>query len=384
MDPSLAAWATALNEAGDWAYLFDASWRLVSVSDELRESYRDLELPIGDHMYGSEMMKFRRSTIRGSAVDRDFRRAQFLVLAPFVLATTAGGREELRRVIDPEFVDLLDQLEPQDIPPVRHTRTDFTLAGTRVAGSNLFIRINDQRGQFVGACLLLKPAAGMSQLAMAAGTADLEQLDRMRLIEHPDRRAAAILMADLESSSPLARSLSTAQYFAFIRRLVRATDQAIVDAGGVVGRHAGDGVVAFFLADIAGSESTAARACIATARALRETLASTAARSEITDTVLSLRFGLHWGATLYIGSITTAGRSEITALGDEVNEAARIEASATGGRLLASKSLIERLNPADASALGIADQPRYTPLGELATATAKARRDAPSLAVCEV
>jgi hypothetical protein len=42
-------------------------------------------------------------------------------------------------------------------------------------------------------------------------------------------------------------------------------------------------------------------------------------------------------------TLITAGRSEVTALGDEVNEAARIEACATGGRALAAKSLIERL-----------------------------------------
>jgi class 3 adenylate cyclase len=384
VDPSLAAWASALNEAGDWAYLFDASWRLVFVSDELRRGYRDVTMPMGHHFYSREMMEFRRSTIRGSTVDLEFRRVQFLALAPAVLATTPGGREELRRIIDPEYDDLLDQIEPHEVPAVRHTRTDFTLAGTRVAGSNLLIRIDDANGRFAGVCLLLKPAAGMTRLAMAAGTGDLAHLERMRLIEVPDRRAAAVLMADLESSSPLARSLSTAQYFAFIRRLVRATDQQIVDAGGVVGRHAGDGVVAFFLPEIAGSESAAARSCIATARALRETLASTAARSEITDAALSLRFGLHWGATLYIGRIATAGRSEITALGDEVNEAARIEACATGGRALASKSLIERLSSADADALEIDHQPRYVPLGELPNATDKARRDAPSLAVCEV
>ena len=34
-----------------------------------------------------------------------------------------------------------------------------------------------------------------------------------------------------------------------------------------------------------------------------------------------------------------------TALGDDVNDAARIEACATGGLTLASKHLIERLNP---------------------------------------
>jgi hypothetical protein len=51
-----------------------------------------------------------------------------------------------------------------------------------------------------------------------------------------------------------------------------------------------------------------------------------------------LRFGMHWGANLYVGNITTAGRSEVTALGDE----------------------------------------------DLETATEKARRDAPAIPVCEV
>jgi class 3 adenylate cyclase len=75
----------------------------------------------------------------------------------------------------------------------------------------------------------------------------------------------------------------------------------------------------------------------------------------------------------------------VTALGDEVNEAARIEACASGGRLLASKNLIERLDPGDAAALAInPDGLNYTRLADLSTATEKARQDAPAIAVCEV
>ena len=192
-------------------------------------------------------------------------------------------------------------------------------------------------------------------------------------------------MADLESSSPLARRLSTAQFFAFGRRLVRAADQCVIDQGGIVGRHAGDGTVAFFLEETGGSESAAARSCIAASRALRAALGGVAVRSEVPETDVSLRFGLHWGGTLYVGRILIAGRSEVTALGDEVNEAARIETCATGGRTLASKALVERLNSTDAAALGV-DPARatYTVLSDLSTATDKARRDAPSIAVCEV
>ena len=85
------------------------------------------------------------------------------------------------------------------------------------------------------------------------------------------------------------------------------------------------------------------------------------------------------------GSSRRSGRTEVTALGDEVNECARIEASATGGRILASKSLIERLSPDTGAALGLdTNRVAYTQLGELSTATDKARRDAPSIAVCEL
>jgi hypothetical protein len=70
-------------------------------------------------------------------------------------------------------------------------------------------------------------------------------------------------------------------------------------------------------------------------------------------------------------------------MGDEVNEAARIEACATGGRALASKALVERLSRDDAEALGIGAV-SYRLLGELESATDKARRDAPTIAVCEL
>ena len=202
---------------------------------------------------------------------------------------------------------------------------------------------------------------------MVTAMADLSHLERLRVVESPRRHPAAILMADLEASSPLARRLSTAQYFSFIRRLVRAADHAIIDDGGIVGRHAGDGVVAFFLAETSESESAAARSCIEAARTLRGVLAEVAERSDIPQSELSLRFGLHWGATLYMGRIQTRGRSEVTALGDEMNETARIEACATNGRALASKSLVERLNQVDADRVGLDHRHlTYTPLAELA------------------
>lgn len=134
-------------------------------------------------------------------------------------------------------------------------------------------------------------------------------------------------------------------------------------------------MVAFFLTENAGSESAAARACIQASRAIREALVDVAARSDLAAEDLVMRFGLHWGATLYVGQITTSGRAEITALGDEVNEGARIEACATGGRALASKELLERLDAEDAAALGLdPDHITYTPRRIRLRASAKLRR----------
>jgi class 3 adenylate cyclase len=72
-------------------------------------------------------------------------------------------------------------------------------------------------------------------------------------------------------------------------------------------------------------------------------------------------------------------------LGDEINEGARIEACATGGSILASKGLIERLEPEDARALQL--DPLHmddTPLADLPDAPDKARRDAPVLSVAQL
>jgi class 3 adenylate cyclase len=390
-DPTLAAWASALNGAGHWATFADAKWRYVFETDELLSTFADMRwsrTPLGAHFFSAEYVQHLAAlgTVQAYS-EPDELRAFFLEVAPFMLASTPGGRDELRRTVDPQLADLVDRVEPQQLPDAfepQH-RPQWTTAGSALTGSTVWFRVDDRQGQFAGVCILTKPAPGMSHLARAAAFADLAHLSRMRVVEHADRHPAAILMADLDASSPLARHVSTAQYFAFVRRLIRAADHCIVDSGGIVGRHAGDGVVAFFLTETVGSESAAVSACITAARNLRGTLSDLAARSEIPASELSLRFGLHWGGMLYVGRILTRGRSEVTALGDEMNEAARIEACATGGRSLASKALIERLNRDDAATLGLDPaHMKYTPLAELATATDKARRDAPSIAVCEV
>lgn len=384
-DPILALLAQASNETGSWVYIYDAEHRVIFASDEVKLTYgprATAAMPLGKYRYGPEWVQFYEEFAGAPA---DVVRQLFLKEAPYVLFDLNGDKARLARLTAPAFRNLVDSLEPRERPAVTWSHGAGRSGGLDIDNQWLDVRILNGTGRFVGVLSVHKPAPGMSHLAAAAATANLGHLERMRLVERPDRRPAAMLMADLEASSPLARRLSTAQYFAFGRRLVRAADQCVIDEGGIVGRHAGDGVTAFFLAETYGSESAAARSCISASRALRAVLPGVAARCDVPAADLSLRFGLHWGSTLYVGRILTIGRSEVTALGDGVNETARIEACATGGRSLASKSLVERLNASDAESLGIdSSHTIYTPLAELATATAKARRDAASIAVCEV
>jgi class 3 adenylate cyclase len=387
-DPTLAAIARALNDAGYWAIIVDRNWRNRYMTDAQRLSEGGLlelaPFPVGAHIFSAESLDALLSG-RGRLNTIGAMRQRFEMLGRYMLAGAEGGREELHGLVDPRLDDIVDQLSPADLANALSVVVPGSGAGMPVEIQITLLPVRDGDGQYVGTVILTKPAASMAVLAAMAAGGDLRHFERMQQVAKPGRRPAAILFADLESSSSLARRMSTASYFSFGRRMTRAADRCVVDAGGLVGRHVGDGVVAFFLVESAGSESAAARSCIEAARDIKDAMSDVAARSDLGPEELVMRFGLHWGATLYVGQITTSGRAEATALGDEVNEGARIEACATGGRVLASKQLLERLEPDDAAALGLEpDRLTYTPLADLSTATEKARRDAPAIAVCEV
>jgi len=385
--PALADAAVALRDSGHWGMVVDRHWTLLYVSDELRATFSGRSelapFAIGHHYFSSEAQKVRQGWRFGSnSVATN--RMLFAGVGPFVLADTPGGRDELRSLVDPELHDMIDGLSPSSAAVIAVDTVGMGLTDT-VGVRMTLVRIRDESGDLVGTVVITKPAAGMHVIGSMMSEADPRHLEDMQRMANAARRPAAILFADLEGSSQLARRLPTSAYFSLGRRLVRVADQCIIANGGLVGRHVGDGVVAFFVVETLGSESAAAHACIKAARDLRSAVDDVAARCELQSADVVLRFGLHWGSTLYVGSITTAGRAEVTALGDEVNEAARIEACATGGRALASKDLIERLDRAAAASLEIdPDRVSYTSLTELAAANDKVLRDARAIAVCDV
>jgi class 3 adenylate cyclase len=381
--------AEALDASGNFGYIVDEHWRLVFMTEEFRLAWASRDgavlapLILGAHFFSPEATANTMKHRFGFRVP-DLWRLFFERVGGMVLADTPGGRDRLRAEVDPVLRDLVDDLKPFH-GDVMASRSLATSPVGDSEGAFVLMRVRDELGKIRGTQLIAKPGAGMSKLAGVAFGWDPEVLDRLDKVTRAKRRSVALLFADLEGSTALAARLPSATYFALARRLIRAADKCIVDVGGIVGRHVGDGVVAFFPVETSETESAAVTACITASRNIRAAVVDVAARSGLATEDVVIRFGLHWGSTLYMGRISSIARTEVTALGDEVNEAARIEACASGGRILASKALIERLNPEDARALDLdPDALSYIRLSDLTTATDKARRDAPAIAVCAI
>ena len=295
---------------------------------------------------------------------------------PFILHDDPGAIERLRGVAARRALTSCSRrCEPCVAPPRWASSVEFD--GREFTGSLNYVgeRVHDESGELLGYLLLYGPSLPASTLGLLT-RGDASMFERMARLAEPGRRQAAVLFAALDDSTALSRRLPSAVYFDLVRQLVTRMDEIVVQRDGLIGKHTGDGVTGFFLADDHGSRSAAARIAIEAAReiaALADRISSqTSAGRLLGPGEWRINIGIHWGSTLYIGQMATGGRLEVAALGDEFNEALRIQMTADNGAALASKALIERLDDEDAEALGLEpERMTYTTLAELPTACAE-------------
>lgn len=376
--PELRELAQALEEAGVAAEILDHKWRVVYTTSEdaLGLGLDPAEM---HHHYGL------------SLITRPDRRPAWTTdRATGSRFWRAAGPHMVRDVPpdDPDFDEVFGQQAPRareltPAPPTLAHRIEMDFAKLASYGESwggsahlVNIRLHDAGGHFIGTLMLAVSNLPQS-LALRLGRGDIEMYHRMDRLREPCRRAAAILFADLEASGELSRRLSSRAYFELIRALTDLIDSVVASHTGILGKHAGDGASALFLAEDTGGDSAAARSAIEAAREIRNQAMA------LRDGV-RVKVGVHWGATLTVGQVSPRGRLEVTALGDEMNEAARIESAAGGGVVLVSKHAIERLSTGDAHSLAVdPDTLTYRTIAELTT-NEKAVRDAGSIAVAEL
>jgi class 3 adenylate cyclase len=384
--PELRELALAMEQFGAAAEILDARFRCVFLSSETVRMAGLTDEDV-DQLYGLSLI--RRTLESGADVMRTTEEssvAWWRHNVPIMRCYLQPGDSDFREVFG-AMTEAAAQVEPLAAAPrawhdVVSFPPDLRLRGSFLGDSNqVHVRIDDDAGRFLGVLYLFRGMLPDSLLARL-GRGDERLFERMERVSEPGRRQAAILFADLEASGALSRRLSSRGYFDLIRDLTDLIDSSVIAREGIVGKHAGDGGSALFLvSDFDGSESAAARAAIEAATAIR----GGAEELGPAGVSVKLNVGLHWGATLMIGQVATRGRLDVTALGDQMNEGARIEAAASGGVILASKDLIERLEAADAKASGVdPDAVSYTLLGELEGASDKAIRDAGAIPVAEI
>lgn len=365
--------AEALERTGWAAELCDAEWHLVWASSQLRLLLKvtgDEDLGIGLHLLRSrDCPAWHRVTTPAA------RAAWVAENLPLMAAECLDGGERLLDEARALFGIEGAQAAP-DLPvwtgEVESVGTEVSLGRARYFGA----RIRDERGEAAGTIFIYGSTLPAALLALVA-RGDRRQFERMARLVDPARHEAAILFADIEASGDLSRHLSSRAYFELVSELWSAGDDAVIQNAGLVGKHAGDGFTAFFLVDDLGSASRAAAAAIASAHRLLDIADRISGRLAGSGQQLRLNVGVHWGPSLFMGQIVTGGRLEVTALGDEVNEASRIQHAARGGTILASKPLVEHLAPADAKRCAVDPaQLSYELLAELPDADAKDVRDA--------
>jgi adenylate cyclase len=155
-------------------------------------------------------------------------------------------------------------------------------------------------------------------------------------------REIAVLFADLRAFTRMAEGRLPYVVVFVLNRYFKAMGQAIEDAGGRVDKFIGDGIMALFGIDL--EPEGACRQALAGARAMA--LALDELNRELEHDLrepLRIGIGLHAGAVI-LGEMGYRRATSLTAIGDPVNVASRLEAMTKelGAQLVVSARLAER------------------------------------------
>jgi class 3 adenylate cyclase len=377
LEPFLARVAEQLEATGSAAEIYDREWNLVWLTSQFRFFAGDR--PLEQLGLGQHPVTVRTESLDGMVpfeTGIEWMRKNI----PLMAHDTPGGMDAIRALLPADHDREIGPLEPRAPETLWWGELTYLQGGLPPAQTRYFtFALHDPGGERVGWATLYLPAAPASIVSLIT-RGNQGMFARMAELLEPARHETAILFADIQASSALSRRLSTQRWFELIRGFSTFADHCVIAKTGIVGRHAGDGVTAFFLAEQVGSR---AAACEAALHAGREIVGW--CPDEFADGDLHINAGVHWGGALYLGQVVTGGRLEVTALGDEVNECARIQQSARDGVLLASKPVVERLDLDDAHALGLDPLTvMYRTVGELPGVTPKAVRDAGGVPVVVV
>jgi adenylate cyclase len=141
----------------------------------------------------------------------------------------------------------------------------------------------------------------------------------------------SMLFIDVRGSTALSEKMSPTEFRQLINRFYTEATKAIIDEDGLVEKLAGDSVAAFWGAGFAGPDYVARTVKVA------KNLLRAMERQNI-----PVGIGVHSGIA-YFGAMGAAeGLTEISAIGDEVNLAARLASKADKGEIIVSEQALRQ------------------------------------------
>jgi len=173
------------------------------------------------------------------------------------------------------------------------------------------------------------------------------------------------LFADVRGSTPMAERLGATGTHAVMDRFYRTGIEVLIRGGALIDRFMGDQVVGYFVPGFAGRDH--ARTAIETGLQLLRATGHVAGA----EPWVPVGAGVHTG-TAFIGTVGPAeGQLEITALGQDVNIAARLAAVAGRGELVCSEAAYQAAGldlPGERSELTLKGVSKPVPVRALHTA----------------
>jgi len=155
-------------------------------------------------------------------------------------------------------------------------------------------------------------------------------------------REIAIMFADIRGFTALSEGRLPYDVVFILNRYFAAMGRAVESAGGRVDKFLGDGIMALF--GVEDDIATGCRAALAAARLMSERLVelNESLRAELAEP-LRIGIGLHAGPAI-VGEMGYGDASAITAIGDPVNTASRLEGLAKeyAAELVVSTDVISR------------------------------------------
>jgi adenylate cyclase len=141
----------------------------------------------------------------------------------------------------------------------------------------------------------------------------------------------SMLFADVRGSTALSEQMTSIEFSKLINRFYIGSTKAIAEEDGLVEKLAGDAVAAFWGAGFAGQDYVAR-----TIRAAQN-ISRLMQRQNI-----PVGIGVHAGMAFFGAMGSSEGLVDISAIGEEVNTAARLASKAAAGEIILSETALER------------------------------------------